>query len=104
MIAELVKRSKQRVAADEEFQDVMSDIERIIARKNRKTISLNEEVLRKEQDELKGDKDEDEEKDEDKDKKKEDPPVYPDTSYNDEVLNITMDYVELLKSVKTAGN
>ncbi|MDB4614329.1 carboxy terminal-processing peptidase [bacterium] len=103
LIATLAQRSQARVAADEEFQKVNSDIKLVVERQNRKTISLNEAVLRKERDEAKSD-DDDEDEDEDKDKEKEDPPVYPDTSYNDEVLNITMDYVELLKSVKTANN
>lgn len=100
LIAQLATRSKARVAQEEEFQKTMSDIQKVIERKNRKTISLNEEVLRKEREDTDSDKD-DEKKD---DEKKEDPPIYPDTSYNDEVLNITMDYVELLKSIKTANN
>lgn len=104
LMTALAQRSAKRVAADEEFQDVESDIKRVIERQTRKTISLNEAVLRKERDEAKkGDEDEEDKEEEDKDKKKEDPPVFPDTFYNDEVLNITLDYVGLLKSVKTAG-
>jgi carboxyl-terminal processing protease len=106
MIAQLAQLSKARVSKDSEFADLATDIIRVIARQDRKTISLNEAVLRKEREESKRDSEEDEEKEkEDKEeKKKEDPPVFPDTFYNDEVLNITLDYVGLLKSVKTAGN
>ena len=102
VLATLAKRSAARVKANEEFQDLQKDVDRVVERQSRKTISLNEATLRKERDEAKN-SDEDEDEDEDEDKTEEDPPIFPDTFYNDEVLNITLDYVGMLKSLKTAG-
>ena len=59
---------------------------------------MNAEKLRAERakDEKKDDDDDDDDTDD------EDGPVLPVTAYNDEVLNIAVDYVELLRGVVTA--
>jgi len=96
VIDKLTRSSKRRVGADEEFQKIQKDIKEYLDRKNRKTVTLNEEKLRKERedDKKKEEKEEDEEEDEG--------PVLPETAYNDELLNIAIDYAELLGTRKTA--
>jgi carboxyl-terminal processing protease len=90
--------SAHRVAKDADFQKTMHEIKRIERRKNRKMISLNERVRREE---LKDEKTSDN-KDDDLDAVKKGP-IFPKDFYNDEVLRIGVDYVALLKSLKTAG-
>lgn len=110
LVKMLQQRSKKRVAADPEFQKNEKEIERYVSRKNRKTITLNESKLRAERKEDKSDEDkkkEDEEKDKDKDdpnKEKEEGPVFPESFYNDEILSISLDYIDLLNGRKTAKN
>jgi carboxyl-terminal processing protease len=96
VIGKLAKSSKERVAASEDFKEIQADIQQYLDRKNRKTVSLHEATLRKERE---GDKKKD---DDDDDKDDESAPVLPVTSYNDELLNIAVDYAELVGSRKTA--
>lgn len=101
LVSGLRAASQQRVQGNEEFARVGKDIANYLKRKNRKTVSLNEEVMKKEREEEKANK-----KEEDEDKTPEDPaegPVFPETAYNDEVLSITVDYIEQLKGLSTAG-
>ncbi|MEZ6068248.1 MAG: carboxy terminal-processing peptidase [Planctomycetaceae bacterium] len=107
IVSSLAQRSQQRVAANDEFQKLGRAVERYIARKNRPAITLNEAELRKEreQDELEAEKDDPEEAaieealNADADK-----PIFPAGAYNDEVLNITLDYLQALEGRKTARN
>jgi carboxyl-terminal processing protease len=94
----LKKKSAKRIAINDEFKKIKKDIADYIERKNRKSIPLNAEKLRAERakDEKKDDDDDDDDTDD------EDGPVLPVTAYNDEVLNIAVDYVELLRGVVTA--
>lgn len=112
IISTLQNRSKNRVAVDKDFQKSVAAIERYLKRKNRKTVSLNEEVLRKEREEEKQEEDEKDQKMEDDKEKKADEeagrfasnkPIFPDEYYNKEVLAITLDYVDLLTKRGTAG-
>lgn len=98
----LRQASKRRVAADPDFRNRKKLIERYLRLKNRKTISLNEAVRRKELAEAKALEKASAHKngsEEEKDKKE----IFPASYYNDEVLRIGIDYVGLLKSLKTAG-
>ncbi|HTI51698.1 MAG TPA: carboxy terminal-processing peptidase [Planctomycetaceae bacterium] len=92
-------QSRKRVAANSDFQKTEKDIEKYLARKQRKMVSLNEEELRKE-------RVEEEQKTRDKavssDDMTEAGPVFPDNSYNNEVLAITMDYLTQLRAAPTA--
>jgi hypothetical protein len=65
---------------------------------------LNEEKLRQERDADKTEGDEKKKKEEKKnpDEKKADAPVFPKAFYNDEILSISIDYIDLLKNQKTA--
>ena len=79
-----------------DFQKVKTNIREYLERKNRKTVTLNEEKLRAER---KKDKDDSEEEEKEDD---EDAAVFPKSAHNDELLNIALDYVEHLRSAKTA--
>ncbi len=98
-ITSLQQRSQQRIASSEDFKKLQRVIDRYVERKNRESIALNEESLRKERelDELADKELEsseeglDEVKTHDKNK-----PVFDKNAYNDEVLNITLDYVQAI--------
>ena len=96
VVGKLSKSSKKRIGEDEEFKEIQKDVKEYLDRKNRKTVTLNEEKLRKEREDDKKKDDEDEDKDD------EEGPVLPVTAYNDELLNIAIDYAELLGTRKTA--
>lgn len=98
VISQLQDRSQQRVQADEEFNKLQEDIAEYLERKNRKSITLNQAKLAAERKKDDEDKDEDEDADQDADG-----PIFPDGYYNNEVLNITADYVQLFKQMRTAG-
>jgi carboxyl-terminal processing protease len=98
MVASLRSASQKRVAADSEFQKVERDIEKYLARKLRKSVSLNEEELRKE-------RVDEEQKTRDKADSSDDMtegPIFPVNSYNNELLSITVDYLTQLREAKTA--
>ncbi len=101
VIAALKEASQKRVAVDPKFQQVAKDIERYLARKNRKTVSLNEEAMKRERDDDKAAKEVD--KEEEENETKSDKPVFAKTEYNNEVLQIALDYSSQLKAAKTAA-
>ena len=92
-------RSQARVAKHAEFAKDRVAIERFKLRKDRKTVSLNEAVLKKELDENKDDEDAADDK-----PAPAIPPVFRDDHYNNEVLQITLDYIEQLKQARLIGN
>lgn len=102
IVSTLRENSEHRVAADPKFQQVLKDVDRYLSRKNRKTVSLNEETLRAEREDDKAAK-EVEKEEEEHETKREKAPVFAKTEYNGEILNITSDYVALLKGQKTAA-
>jgi carboxyl-terminal processing protease len=101
IVSTLKENSQHRIAADPEFQQVNKDIERYTARKNRKSVSLNEETLLKERDEEKAEKKVAKEEEE-AENKSDKAPVLAKTEYNTELLAIAVDYAEILKAQKTA--
>lgn len=102
VLSDLRQKSAQRVAQDEEFQKLNKQIVKFLERKQDKTISLNEETRRAEQEEVK-EQSEVEEKIAEEEAGGNDKPIFPENFYNDEVLQITADYLEQLKGAKTAG-
>lgn len=98
ILSTLQAGSASRVAADPKFREVAQNIERFLERKNRKTITLNEAQYLKERD---NDRKEIEKTIEERENG--DGPVFPKDFYNDEVLRIALDYIELLTGPKTAG-
>lgn len=100
MVSTIRENSRKRVAASKDFQRTEKDIDKYLARKKRKSVSLNEDDLKKE-------RVEEEQKTRDKaetsDDFAEDQPVFPDTNYNNEILSITIDYLGLhAREAKTA--
>ena len=100
---QLVQQSASRVSNDKDFKKVEQNVVRYTERKNRKTISLNEKTLRMEEEELKREREEEEETmkkatgtDDEKD-------IFADNFYNRELVNIAVDYSELLNDQRTAG-
>ncbi|RMG38659.1 MAG: PDZ domain-containing protein [Planctomycetota bacterium] len=102
VVSQLKKASAERVAKSEEFRRLMRRIERYEAKKNRKTVTLNEEKLRQERAEEERLSKEDEKDERQEKEAAERREIFPDTYYNDEVLQVTLDYVELLKAERTA--
>jgi carboxyl-terminal processing protease len=98
--SKLKKQSKVRIAANEDFKKIQEDIKDYIERKNRKSIPLNAEQLRAER--ARDERDTKKDDDSDTDKDEDEGPVLPVTAYNDEVLNIAVDYVTLLQGTVTA--
>lgn len=98
IVSQLSERSKKRIAADKDFQEVEKDIVKYVERKKRKTITLNEDALRQERlEEEKKTKNKIEEAEE-----MTEGPIFPDNAYNNEVLAVTLDYVDQLRSANTA--
>jgi carboxyl-terminal processing protease len=97
----LKKQSGERIAANEDFKKIQKDISEYVERKNRKTIPLNAEQLRAERKKDEQDSKKDDEAAADADDEN-DGPVLPVTAYNDEILNIAVDYVQLLQGAVTA--
>lgn len=98
VLARLQKQSAQRIAASKDFADIQADINRYLERKKRKSITLNEEKLKQERERDK----KEEEADSEEENRKNDGPVLPDTPYNRELLSITVDYLESIRSAATA--
>lgn len=94
----LQEASRKRVSQDPEFQKSVKDIERYLARKQRKTVTLKEDELRKE-------RIEEEQKTRDKAEQPDEiteGPVFPVNSYNNEALAVTLDYLSQVKRLITA--
>ncbi|WP_010585947.1 carboxy terminal-processing peptidase [Schlesneria paludicola] len=103
IVSVLKTDSEKRVAADPKFQQTLKDIDRYLARKSRKSVSLNEETLRKEREEDKAAK-EVEKEEEEFETKSDKTPVLAKTEYNTELMAIAVEYAGLLKAQKTAAN
>ncbi len=101
MVSELKKRSTERVEKDEDFTQINKLIARYLERQNEKTISLNESVLRAEEEELKQEKKEEEEAIKQASGSNKDD-IFPTDFYNKELVNITLDYLELVNNVTAA--
>jgi carboxyl-terminal processing protease len=98
MISSLQERSRKRVAQSDDFQKIERDIAKYVDRKKRKSVSLNEDELRKERVE------EEQKTKEIVDNADDAPegPIFPTGAYNNEVLSITLDYATVLREMKTA--
>jgi len=100
MVSLLQRRSQTRVATDAEFQKLNKEIGIFDERKARKQISLNLEQRKKEriQDKL-----EEKKAEEVTSEETTEGPIFASGYYNNEVLRIGLDYVQLLHSMATAG-
>jgi len=98
LVSLMKDRSRARVAASKDFNEVNLNIQKSIGRKKRKSISLNEEELKAERLE----EEEKTKKEADEPNEKGKGPIFPDQFYNDELLAITLDYVSALNGALTA--
>jgi carboxyl-terminal processing protease len=100
LVASLQKSSEGRMTANEDFKKVEQGIQRFIERKNRKEISLQESVLRAERETDKAIADEEKKQTGEEEEKKSEE-IFPKNFYNDELLNVTLDYITGLKAQAT---
>jgi carboxyl-terminal processing protease len=100
LLSTLRDRSERRRAADPKFAEINKDIERYLERKNRKTISLNEAALRA--DRSLDRKEQEETEKEDPTLRGSNTPIFANDAYNNEVLQISLDYATLLRNPQAA--
>lgn len=98
----LKKNSQSRIEADPKFQQELKSISRYVARKNRKTVSLNEEKLRSDREDDKAEKDV-AKAEEDNENKSDKAPVLAKSEYNTELLSIAVDYASMFRSNQKAA-
>lgn len=100
IVSQLQKDSETRLATDKDFLQINHLIAKYLERKNDKTISLNESKLRAEEAELKQEQKEEEQaiKQANGGDKSD---IFPNDFYNKELVNISVDYLELLRSLRT---
>jgi len=101
VVASVQGESRERVQADPKFQEVQKDIDRFLARKNRKSVSLNEETLRSERDAEKAAQ-EVEKEEQERESGTAEGPIFPENEYNKEALHVMLDYIGYLTGAKTA--
>jgi len=105
VVASLQQKSEERVGHDKDFQELQTVIGRFLERKNRKTVSLNEATARAER--AKETADAESEAltgaEESEEAPKPNAPIFPKTFYNDEVLNVAVDYIGALRGSSTAA-
>lgn len=104
ILKSLKQSSSKRVVTDKDFKEKQSEIDKYLKKKDQKTISLVEAVRRKEMQDDKA-KEKEEKKKAEEEKAKKDPKaekdIFKKDYYNDEILNITVDYMNVLKNMKT---
>ena len=101
LVASLQKSSEGRMTANEDFKKVEQGIQRFIERKSRKEISLQESVLRAERETDKAIADEEKKQTGEDEEKKKTEEIFPKNYYNDELLNVSLDYITGLKAQAT---
>jgi len=99
VLSRLASQSKERVAASSDFGRINQNIREYLDRKNRKSITLNETRLRAER---KAEQEAQKKDPEETPEQMTEGPVLPKTPYNDELLNIALDYVSVLRGTTTA--
>lgn len=104
IVKNLGQQSQARLAADEDFQKLNKNIARYVERKNRKTISLNESVLRAEEEEIEREREEEEELAKKASGASSDEDIFAENFYNRELVNITLDYSDLLNGRQASNN
>ncbi len=103
VITALQKNSESRVSKDDDFQRVERAVSRYLDRKTRTNLSLNAETVRKEREkDEKASKEDKAEEEEEKDPNDEGP-IFPENFYNDEAINIALDYVAALNGKLTVS-
>jgi carboxyl-terminal processing protease len=103
IVGTLKELASERMNKSSEFQKLRKDIERFVEQKAKKEVPLNEQKFMARRAELDADKEEektfDHQANGDSDQE-----VFKRTYYNNEILNITLDYLRLLGKDKVAQN
>jgi carboxyl-terminal processing protease len=97
IIAKLQKSSEARVAQSSDFQKLNRSIERYLAKKDKTQLTLNEAEAKKERADDEVAKKETEGVEQEAQTPKPGDPIFPKRFYEDEVLNISLDYLHLLQ-------
>lgn len=100
IIEQLKQRSAQRVANSEFFAKEQEKIQELIKRQKESTVTLNKEKFLAERERVNAEKDQEEMFE---DLEDEDRPVFPPTPYNEEVVAIALDYLDLLDAQSVAA-
>ncbi len=100
LIDQLRERSVGRVAKDEFFTKEQGKIKELIKRQQEPTVTLNKEKFLAEREAVNSEKDQEEMFE---DLQDEDRPVFPSTPYNEEVISISLDYLDLLDHESVAA-
>ena len=103
IISQLAKLSQDRVTKDPKFEEVNQAIARYLEVKNRKTVSLNEEQTRKERDANSKKIADTEESLQEAELGKEKGEIFQPNFYNDEILQISVDYLDALKATSNTA-
>ena len=104
LIAKLAAMSRQRVAQSEDFGKEQRRIDRYLEMKDRKSVSLNEQVRQAERDKYAKEREEEKKEAEERQKNRDPKDIFPDSHHNDELLNIAADYVQELRRASTTAN
>jgi carboxyl-terminal processing protease len=94
LIEELRRRSKERIAESDDFKKVIKNIERYKKQKEEKKVTLNEKAFMEDRAELNADKEEEKKFEE---LNNSSGAVFKREFYNNEAINITLDYLRLAK-------
>jgi carboxyl-terminal processing protease len=99
LLDQLRERSASRVASDDFFVKEKGKIEELIKRQKELTVTLNKEKFLAEREKVNSEKDQE---DMFNDLEDDDRPVFPSTPYNEEVIAIALDYLDLLNAESVA--
>ncbi len=100
LVRMLRAESGKRVSASEDFAKVRRRIERYVEQKARKQVTLNKKEFLAEREELNADKEDEKQIEEQNNPKDE---VFERKFYNNELLDVTADYINLLRNGKVAS-
>jgi uncharacterized membrane protein YkoI len=102
MVSQLARNSEARVNEDKDFKKIQRLTERYLRRKNDVTVSLNENQLKAEEEEIKQEQKEEEEAIKKSSGKEDETDIFPKDFYNKELLQIAVEYLELTRLGQTA--
>ncbi len=103
MKLDLESRSKDRVTHNTEFADLQKTINKYLEIKNRKTVSLNEAEMKMDRESTSEELQDQEAAMEKALAENKDEKIFPSNYYNNEVLQIAVDYLKLLKQSNIAA-
>jgi carboxyl-terminal processing protease len=100
IVRQLKERSADRIAKSDFFKKEQEKIGELVKRQKESTVTLNKEKFLAERERVNSEKDQEEmfENLEDDDR-----PVFPPTPYNEEVISISLDYLDLLDAQSVAA-